>query len=91
MLISTLAVLLSNILIILTNFSSQRDGILRKEEIEKGLRLAKDFKKSNSDDVEHSVVGERDFMMDLQAMFDTMDKDRSGGISIDEFLNAFMD
>jgi hypothetical protein len=70
---------------------SQRNGILSKEEIEKGLILAKDFKKSIFSDVERCVVGEHDVMVDLPTMFDAMDKDGSGDFSIDEFLNAFMD
>ena len=67
------------------------DGVLSKDEIERGLQLAKDFKTQNDTDVENFVVGERDGNMgkDLQTIFDVMDKDGSGGISIDEFVNAF--
>jgi hypothetical protein len=67
------------------------DGVLSKDEIERGLQLAKDFKTQNDTDVENCVVGERDGNMgkDLQTIFDVMDKDGSGGISIDEFVNAF--
>jgi hypothetical protein len=66
------------------------DGVLSKDEIERGLQLAKDFKTRNDTDVENCIVGERNSMgKDLQTIFDIMDKDGSGGISIDEFVNAF--
>jgi hypothetical protein len=66
------------------------DGVLSKDEIERGLQLAKDFKTRNDTDVENCIVGERNGMgKDIQTIFDVMDKDGSGGISIDEFVNAF--
>ena len=59
------------------------DGVLSKDEIERGLQLAKDFKTRNDTDFENCIVGERNGMgTDLQTIFDVMDKDGSGGISI---------
>ena len=76
---------------IFRSIDTNGDGVLSKDEIERGLRLAKDFKTQNDTDVENCVVGERNGNMgkDLQSIFDVMDKDGSGGISIDEFVNAF--
>jgi hypothetical protein len=66
------------------------DGVLSKDEIQRGLQLAKDFKTHNDSDVENCIVGERNGMgKDLQTIFDVLDKDGSDDISIDEFVNAF--